>query len=258
MKRCFLILWVVLSSVAVLAQSPDALLASLAKPTTYVNDYAGVFAATNKTQLENFLQEVQAKTTAEIAVVALKSLDGGEISDFANRLFEKWGIGKKGKDNGILLIAAIEDRKVRIEVGYGLEGAIPDAKAGRILDESVIPLFKEGNYAAGLANGASVLAALVVQEAGVTLTNAGPAQVQAAAPVEVQPSALPGVIAFFIFVGFIVFLGIAVKRGWVKPTYGGGSSRGGGGWSGGGSSGGGGGGGFGGGSSGGGGASRGW
>jgi uncharacterized protein len=254
MKRIFLVLFVLLAAVAVRAQSPDALLASLAKPVTYVNDYAGIFPATNKAALEGFLQEVQAKTTAEIAVVALKSLDGGDINDFATRLFEKWGIGKKGKDNGILLIAAIEDRKVRIEVGYGLEGLIPDAKAGRLLDENVIPLFKEGNYAGGLANGACAIATLIVQDAGVTLTNAGPAQVQAAAPVEVQPPALPGAIAFFIFIGFIVLLGVAVKKGWVKPTYGGGSS--GGGRSGGSS--GGGGGGFGGGSSGGGGASRGW
>ena len=233
MKRSLLILSIVLAAVAVLAQNPDALLASLAKPTTYVNDYAGVFSATNKALLESYLQEIQAKTTAEIAVVALKSLDGGEINDFATRLFEKWGIGKKGKDNGILLIAAIEDRKVRIEVGYGLEGLIPDAKAGRLLDENVIPLFKEGNYAGGLINGARVIAALIIQDAGVTLTNAGPAQVQASSsPVESGNSSLGGVIFFFVFVGFFVFLGIAVKKGWVKPGSGGGSS--GGGWSGGG------------------------
>jgi uncharacterized protein len=256
MKRCLLILSVALLSFSVLAQNPDALLAGLAKPTTYVNDYAGVFSATNKALLESCLQEVQAKTTAEIAVVALKSLEGGEIGDFANRLFEKWGIGKKGKDNGLLLIAAIEDRKVRIEVGYGLEGLINDAKAGRLLDEAVIPLFKEGNYAGGLANGASALAALVVQDAGVTLTNAGPAQVQASAPVE-KGSPTVGVIVFFVIVGTFVFLGYATKRGWIKPAPGGRGGSSGGGWSSGGG-GGGGGGGFGGGSSGGGGASRGW
>ena len=255
MKRISLVLLVLLAAVGVLAQSPDALLASLAKPVTYVNDYAGVFTATNKAVLESYLQEVQAKTTAEIAVVALKSLDGGEINDFANRLFQKWGIGKKGKDNGILLVAAIEDRKVRIEVGYGLEGLIPDAKAGRLLDENVIPLFKEGNYADGLANGARAIAMLIVQDAGVTLTNAGPAQVQAVGSAATSDgSSIAGVIFFFVFVGFFVFLGIAAKKGWIKPGPGGRSS--GGGWSSGGSSGGGGG--FGGGSSGGGGASRGW
>lgn len=257
MKRVFLILFVLLAAVAVLAQGPDVLLSRLAKPATYVNDYAGVFSAADKAALENYVQEVQAKTTAEIAVVTLKSLDGGDINDFATRLFEKWGIGKKGKDNGILLIAAIEDRKVRIEVGYGLEGPIPDAKAGRLLDENVIPLFKEGNYAGGLINGTRALAALVIQEAGVTLTNAGPAQVMpanASGDGNAPPAGLFLLILFFGFFGFLIF---AARKGWIKSGPGGGSSHGGGGWSGGGG-GGGGGGGFGGGSSGGGGASRGW
>ena len=157
-KRILLAHWISFAAAACFAAGPDDFLATLSRPSTYVNDYAGVFYVTNKDMLENLLQEVQSKTTAEIAVVALKSLDGGDINDFANRLFEKWGIGKKGKDNGILLIAAIEDRKVRIEVGYGLEGLIPDAKSGRLLDENVIPFFKKGNYAGGLANGARAIA----------------------------------------------------------------------------------------------------
>ena len=247
MKRIFVVLFVLLAAVSAPAQSPDALLASLAKPATHVNDYAGVFSATNKAVLEGFLQEVQAKTTAEIAVVALKSLDGGDINDFATRLFEKWGLGKKGKDNGVLLIAAIEDRKVRIEVGYGLEGLINDAKAGRVLDLHVIPYFKTGDFAAGLSQGARAIAAAVAGEA--------------------EPAPAPGAKEFtpavfgvllMIFVPIIAFIVIGVKKGWIKSTPGGGrGGSSGGGWSGGGSSGGGGGG-FGGGSSGGGGASRGW
>jgi len=240
MKRCLLILLVVLSSVPVLAQNPDALLASLSKPTTYVNDYAGVFSATNRALLENHLQQVQTRTTVEIAVVALKSLDGGEISDFANRLFEKWGIGKKGKDNGVLLLAAIEDRKVRIEVGYGLEGVLTDAKAGRILDTHVIPYFKSGDYAEGLSQGARAIAAVVAGEAE-------PAPAPGAK--EFTPAVF--MVLFLIFGAIVLLIVIAVKKGWVTT---GGSSGGGGRWSGGG----GGGGGFGGGSSGGGGASRGW
>lgn len=245
MKRIFAVLFVLLAAVAAPAQSPDALLASLAKPATYVNDYAGVFSVTNKALLEGFLQEVQATTTVEIAVVTLKSLDGGEINDFATRLFEKWGIGKKGKDNGVLLVAAIEDRKVRIEVGYGLEGDIPDAKAGRILDLHVIPHFKDGDYAAGLSQGAHAIAAVVMGEKGPE---------PAPGAKEFTPAVF-GVLVL-IFALIIAFFVIGVKKGWIKPTagstnIGGGSSRGGGGGSSGG-------GGFGGGSSGGGGASRGW
>lgn len=252
MKHRVAILLFVLSAAAGLAQNPDALLASLTKPATYVNDYAGVFSATNKVLLESYLQEVQSKTTAEIAVVALKSLEGGEINDFANRLFQKWGIGKKGKDNGVLLVAAIEDRKVRIEVGYGLEGAIPDAKAGRLLDESVIPFFKEGRYGDGLTEGARAISAIVLQEVGATLTNALAAAVPAVPAAQAGGNPLAVMVFFLIFGGFIGFMVFAAKKGWVKS----GRSSGGG-WSS-HSSGGGGGGGFGGGSSGGGGASRGW
>ncbi len=118
---------------------PDALLKSLA-PRGYVSDFAGVFATNELVQLNAFLKLLEDQTTAEIAVVTVKTLDGGEISDFANRLFAKWGIGQKKKDNGVLPITAVDDRKVWIEVGYGLEGAIPDARAGRVLDEQVVPV----------------------------------------------------------------------------------------------------------------------
>jgi uncharacterized protein len=252
-KQILLASWIAFAAASCFAAGPDDLLATLSKPTSYVNDYAGVFTVTNnKNQLESYLQEVQSKTTAEIAVVALKSLEGGEINDFANRLFQKWGIGKKGKDNGILLIAAMEDRKVRIEVGYGLEGLIPDAKCGRLLDDHVIPLFKEGNYADGLANGAIAIAMLIAQNAGVTLTSAAPAQAQAVAAVASgeQQKFTPAVFLVLVLIicGIIGLIVFAVKKGWVTAGEAGdrsSSNRGSGG-------------GFGGGSSGGGGASRSW
>jgi uncharacterized protein len=256
MKRAVSVfaLLLTLAAGAGLAADPDALLAGL-QPRGLVSDFAGVFSSNDCQALSAFLREVQEKTTAEIAVVALPALDGGEINDFANRLFAKWGIGKKGKDNGVLLLTAIEDRKVRIEVGYGLEGLIPDAKAGRILDENVIPRFKEGQIAAGLVAGAQAIAQIIAQDVGVTVTGAAPAQARTmaaatAAPAEgLTPGTVVFMILFFGFIGTLIFIGR--KKGYV--TTGGSGSRGrssGGG--------GGGGGGFGGGSSGGGGASRGW
>lgn len=218
-------------------------------PKGRVSDFASQFSATELVALENFLQEVERKTTAEIAVVTVKNLDGGDINDYATRLFEHWGIGKKGKDNGALLIAAIEDRKVRIEVGYGLEGAIPDARAGRILDESVIPYFKNGQYGIGLTEGARALALLAAQEAGIGLTNSLP-EAPAAAKSSASSNDFPVIIFFVIIVIFII---ISSRR---NRRFGGGGWIGGpGGRSSGGSSGFGG---FGGGRSGGGGASRGW
>lgn len=219
-------------------------------PKGRVSDFAGQFSPAELATLENFLQELERKTTAEIAVVTVKNLDGGDIEDYATRLFEQWGVGKKGKDNGALLIAAIEDRKVRIEVGYGLEGAIPDARAGRILDESVIPFFKNGQYGAGLTEGARALALLVAQEAGIGLTNSLPE-----APAAAQSSASSNDIPVIIFFVIIVIIIIISSRRNRRFGGGGGWIGGPGGRSSGGSSGFGG---FGGGRSGGGGASRGW
>ena len=95
---------------------PDEVLKSL-EPQGRVTDLAGVFAPEERAALETWLLAVDGRTGAEIAVVALKTLDGGEVDDFAVRLFEKWGIGKKGKDNGVLILAAIDDRRARIEIG---------------------------------------------------------------------------------------------------------------------------------------------
>ena len=219
-------------------------------PKGRVSDFAGQFSPAELATLENFLQELERKTTAEIAVVTVKNLDGGDIEDYATRLFEQWGVGKKGKDNGALLIAAIEDRKVRIEVGYGLEGAIPDARAGRILDESVIPFFKNGQYGAGLTEGARALALLVAQEAGIGLTNSLP-EAPAAAQSSASSNDIPVIIFFVIIVIFIIISSRRNRRfggggGWIGGP-GGRSSGGSSGF-----------GGFGGGRSGGGGASRGW
>lgn len=215
-----------------------------------VTDEAGVFTPEQKTALEARLVAFQKDNGSALVVVALKSLQGGEIDDFAVKLFEQWGIGEKGKDNGVLLLAAIEDRKMRIEPGYGFEEALPDAKCGRIQDEVIVPRFKEGNYAQGLIDGADVLLKVM----------GGEALPEAAAAAE--GSALGGLIFLVIFALIFFFIVRAAIRGGKGGGKGGGASGSSGrlssGWSSGGSSGGGGFGGFGGGRSGGGGASRGW
>src|SRR5262245_34428256 len=87
----------------------DALLARL-QPRGYVSDFAGVFSPQQRSDLESFLAEVQQRSGVEISVVAVSSLEGGDVDDFTNRLFQKWGVGKKGKDNGVMILAAIQDR----------------------------------------------------------------------------------------------------------------------------------------------------
>ncbi|MCK4463846.1 MAG: TPM domain-containing protein, partial [Candidatus Omnitrophica bacterium] len=98
-------------------------------PRGYVNDFADILSNEYETKLNAFASELENKTTSQIAIVTIDSIKPYEIEDYAVRLFEKWGIGKKGKDNGVLILLALSDRNLRIEVGYGLEGAIPDAIA---------------------------------------------------------------------------------------------------------------------------------
>ncbi|MCX6004655.1 MAG: TPM domain-containing protein [Chloroflexi bacterium] len=119
----------------------------------FVNDYANLLSMQSKTQLEAQLTQLEKDTTAEVAVVTVKSLEGDYIEDYAVKLFEKWKIGKKDKNNGVLFLVALDDRKMRIEVGYGLEPVITDGRAGRIRDEDVIPRFKQNDYEGGIVAG---------------------------------------------------------------------------------------------------------
>lgn len=115
-------------------------------PTGHVNDFAGVLSAETKQTLETELTQFQATTTNEIAVVTIPDMGGDYIENYAVELFAEWGIGKKDKDNGVLLLLAIKEHKMRIEVGYGLEGALPDSVAQSILNDEMTPLLKAGKY----------------------------------------------------------------------------------------------------------------
>lgn len=144
------------------------------KPTAaagiYVQDYAQVLSAEDKRRLLSIGQELDNKTTAQLAVVTVKTLDGQPIEDYALAILREWGIGSKEKNNGALIVVAVQDRRSRIEVGYGLEGLLTDGLTGRIQDQAMIPYFRKGNYAAGIVNGYAVTASLIAKDAGVQLT----------------------------------------------------------------------------------------
>lgn len=144
------------------------------KPTAaagiYVQDYAQVLSAEDKRKLLSIGQELDDKTTAQLAVVTVKTLDGQPIEDYALAILREWGIGSKEKNNGALIVVAVQDRRSRIEVGYGLEGLLTDGLTGRIQDQAMIPYFRKGNYAAGIVNGYAVTASLIAKDAGVQLT----------------------------------------------------------------------------------------
>ncbi len=121
-------------------------------PVGYVNDFGSLYSSQFKSQMETDLTAFEKQTDGEITVVTIKSLEGMDLENYAVGLFEKWKIGKKGRDNGLLLLISKEDRKIRIEVGYGLEPYITDGRAGEIIRNQMTPEFKKENYEGGTLN----------------------------------------------------------------------------------------------------------
>jgi uncharacterized protein len=217
-------------------------------PRGAVNDFAGVIPPSYRDAMERLAGEVLAKTGAALVVATVASTEGRDPDEYANQLFESWGIGKKGEDRGVLLFLAVKERRVRIETGYGLEGVLPDGLAGSILDRYVLPDLRKGEYGPGLLNGMKAVAAVVAGEGG-----------RVSAPAERPLEKRGGSLARSLFLFFVLFLLLGTRRGRAMLPYillmmlsggGGGSRRGGFGGFGGGF------GGFGGGMSGGGGAGR--
>ena len=118
-----------------------------------MNDFAGVIPPAIQVEMRSRAREVLQKTGASVVVVTIPTLGESYVSDYANKLYHAWGIGKKGEDRGVLILFVLKERKIRIETGYGLEGILPDGRVGEILRDSMIPLLKEGKYGEGLLNG---------------------------------------------------------------------------------------------------------
>lgn len=134
----------------------------------YVNDFADVLDGTTKQYIQNAAFTLDSKTTAQIVVVTVKQLEENQdINQFATDLFRDWGIGNKEKNNGVLILLSINDRLTRIEVGYGLEGRLPDGKTGRIQDEFMSPHFAAGDFNEGIKQGFSAIALEVYSEYGI-------------------------------------------------------------------------------------------
>ena len=136
----------------------------------YVNDNAGILSSQTEQYIINTNVELEKKTGAQIVVVTVKSLDNMSIEEYANELFNQWKIGDEEKDNGLLLLCSYGDRQFRVEVGYGLEGKLPDGKTGRMQDEYIIPYLKENKFDEGIKNGYSAFLKEVADEYGVTIS----------------------------------------------------------------------------------------
>jgi uncharacterized membrane protein YgcG len=175
---------------------PFAVAALPGTPPGAVGDFAGVMDAGDIRHIEALAGELEAKTGAELAVVTVKTMAPyGTIEEYALDLFNTWGIGHKGEDDGALLILALTERKVKIETGYGLEGLIPDSVAGRILDNAVLPRFRENDFSGGLLQGARAIAAVIAREQGITLEETEGSG--GSAPAAVLPEAPRGAVGDF-------------------------------------------------------------
>lgn len=157
------------------------------KPNRLVNDYVQALTATENRNLEKKLVDFNHRTSTQIAVVLVQSLGGLNIEDAAYKLFNTWGIGQKDKNNGLLILAAIQDRKLRIEVGKGLTDAITNEEAAHIIQEQIVPNFKEAKYYDGLDEATSSLMKLALQAFPDTTTGAA----QGISTVEQQPITEP-------------------------------------------------------------------
>ncbi|MFA4857807.1 MAG: TPM domain-containing protein, partial [Candidatus Margulisiibacteriota bacterium] len=131
----------------------------------WVNDFAGVLSPAEKSSLNSIAQSLKDKTGAEMAIAIVKTASPLDPKLYTVKLLEKWGIGQKGKDNGVLVLLAADEHRIEIEVGYGLEGVLPDALCGQILDQYAIPYFKQGQFGQGLLETARALSAVIAKEA---------------------------------------------------------------------------------------------
>lgn len=142
------------------------------RPVGHVNDFARVIPAGIAAQINTLCTELEQKTGAELAIVTVDSIGDYDYVEYAVRLFENWGIGKRRRDNGVLIFVTVRERKARIEVGYGLEGILPDITAGRIFREYMAPELRRNDYGTGLLAGTAAIAGVIAEDAGVELTGA--------------------------------------------------------------------------------------
>jgi uncharacterized protein len=199
-------------------------------PPRLVNDLAHMMSGTEVEQLESKLLNYEQNSSTQITVVTIKNLGGYEVAQYAIELGNLWQVGQKGKDNGVLILASLDDRKVNISTGYGLEGALTDALCGRIIRNEIVPEFKGGDYYTGFVKGADAVIAATKGE-----YTADPKKDKESIPAV-------GIIAIILGIYFVLWIMSKMgggggngtymsgrgHRGWYGGGFGGGSSSGGG------------------------------
>ena len=199
------------AAATILAVLAGPVAAAIPRPSGYVNDFASVLTEDDRAYLVRFLGDLERDTNAEVVVVTVTSLEGLSIEEYANRLFADWGIGKRAQDNGVLLLVAPAERRVRIEVGYGLEGNLPDGLAGEIIRTDIVPEFQQGNLRRGIGRGLDRISRVVRG------TTSAPLASRPEADSDVPPASvmLPFFSLFVALGGFAA--GVSLRTGTIAP-----------------------------------------
>jgi len=151
--------------------------AKLPEPVGYVNDFARILSPAEESEISDLISSIVASTRVEVAVVTVDST--GDPFDYATRLYEKWKIGSKTTDEGLLVLLSLDPRQVVVETGYGLEGVLPDGRVGEILDRYVVPDLRRGNYGRALYMGVAEAGRIVAAEKGVSIERVAPSRAPA-------------------------------------------------------------------------------
>jgi uncharacterized protein len=217
----------------------------------HIVDLANILESDVETKLIRFLTELEQKTSAQVAVLTINSLDGESLERFSLHIaHDRWKLGQKGKDNGALLLVSLGDKKYRFEIGYGLEGILPDSLVGSIGRQFLVPYFRKGDYGSGVTLAVLAVVNEIAKNEGVNITGfPDMSRFSSSAPqkkkfsiVRVIFSILFFAVALILFIRhpwlfLLFFLGGGRRSGW-GGSYGGGFGGGGGGFGGGGASGG--------------------
>jgi uncharacterized protein len=162
-----------------------------------VTDLARVLSDSEEARIENRLENLERSTGAQVAVLTIPTLNGEALESYTIRVVEEWGLGQAGEDNGVLIFLALQERQIRVEVGYGLEGQLTDAKSGFIIREEMAPRFRSGDFAGGLEAAATAIAGVLDGSADITqrdIERSDRSRTSSGIPVQL--------IVFFIFIVF--------------------------------------------------------
>ncbi len=182
------------------------------KPTGRVSDFAGILDASVEAEIDQQLADLERRTSSEVAVAVVTSLDGMAVEDYANRMFKAWGVGQSTQDNGVLIVVAPNEREMRIEVGYGLEGVLPDGLAGQIIREQFLPRFRDNDYPGGIRDG--IRRVVEVVERHQVLTPEELARFNESSSNQAPPWVIIPFLGLFVALGFFMIgAGIRSKTG---------------------------------------------